>query len=115
MLLDWVWEAWLSGDIPEELGAHEVPMEFSPNVTCLIKGQRVHVSAEVALQVLGVIVRFPGRAETLALSDGVSGALRRGSVHTRFDVPDGTYPVTTVRTEEELALQLESDAPVALS
>lgn len=115
MLLDPIWEAWLDGAIPGELGSYMLPIESSPEATCVIRGQRVQVKAEVSLQVLGLIVRFPGQAKAVTLAHGVTGQPSRGSLDATFAVDGGTYPVTTATTEEELATQLKAVAPIGLS
>lgn len=115
MLLDPVWEMWLDGIIPDELGFSTVVIKSTPDTTPIIRERRIAVEAEISVQVLGLIVQLPGRAETIALSNSITGELNRGRVQANFDVVEGTYPVTTVRSEDELAAALESFAPVGLS
>ncbi|MBA3520448.1 MAG: hypothetical protein H0T75_23055 [Rhizobiales bacterium] len=66
------------------------------------------VEATITVEVLGLIVSFPGRNESVALTHGVTGELERWRIATDFGVPEGTLPVTTVRTEADLASHLRT-------
>lgn len=109
-ILDLIWAKWRDGQISTELGEHEVALDIPSGWNWIIRGKNMPSTASATVRVSGHIVTFKGRAERLVLRDAVTGRIERGRITTLFDDDRTSFPITSVRTEEELTAGIEAPA-----
>lgn len=113
---DLIWEKWVSGNIPDEIGFHHIELAIPDDWIQIVDGRVAQVSAiEVEVQITGHIVTIPGSISHHALLDASSQRIERSQIRTEFEVSPGTYPVTTFLTEEKLQGFLHSREGISLS
>jgi hypothetical protein len=104
MPADLIWECWYHGGKPDStLGEHQLQLEVPQGWHQIVDGQRVAILSMTAkVHVVGSVVTLPGNAEHLSLVDASNAALERTLINTSFDTSRPQYPVTMLRTEEDL-------------
>jgi hypothetical protein len=100
---DLVWLKWRSGEIPAELGQHQVDVDVPEGWLQIVGGQVAQVSGIlVGIQITGHMVTFPGSVSQHQLVQASDGEVDRWQVKAEFETPSGRYPVSTYLTEESL-------------
>ena len=90
-LLDIIWAKWRDGEIPRQLGEHELSLDVPPGWYWSTGGTTVPNTAKAKVQVIGFVVTDTGRAERFVLRDAQSGDLERVKIQSTFDA-DFTMP-----------------------
>lgn len=103
-----IWDAWRKGLLPFSIGEHPLDLQVPPNLYHMINEElKLIESINIKLQITGFVIGFPGRAEHFLLLDAANKSLERTKLSVNFDTPEGRYPVTAIRTEEEMKFFLE--------
>lgn len=114
-LPDLIWAKWRDGEIPLELGEYELSLEPPSGWRWAIGGDTLPTRAVARVAVLGLVITIPGRAEWFDLSEAASGVVERTHIRASFDAGSKSYPVLTVRTEEEVETILNRPAAAKLT
>lgn len=117
-ILDIVWLRWRDGELPTELGEHEVPIVLPPTWRWAVGNDAVPNTAAVTVRVLGLVVTETGTVERLMLKDSETGVLERIKIHGNFDtVSSGprSLPVEVANSEIDLNRLLDKPAVARVS
>jgi len=100
---DLVWQEWISGKIPDNIGFHSLALEVPDDWIQIVDGKGIRLTGiEVEVQITGHIITIPGSVSHYALINASSQEVERRQVKTEFEMSPGTYPMTTFLTEDEL-------------
>ncbi len=111
---DMVWQAWVDGSAPSELGEHELRFEAPEGWQSIADGKTSPVGPlSATIRVSGFVATFSGEARLHSLFNAADKRVERSRTSVSFDGSAAPgYPVRGFETEEELKEFLEdSDAP----
>jgi hypothetical protein len=111
---DMIWQAWVDGSAPSELGEHELSFEAPEGWQSIADGKTSPLGPlSATIRVSGFAVTFSGEARRHTLFDAANKQLERSRINATFDGrPAPGYPVRGFETEEELREYLEDpEAP----
>lgn len=101
---DLIWEQWLTGRVPQSIGAHELKLTVPSGWYQQVDGNLHRVmSLTGSLQVVGHLVTLTGKASTQQLINVASGDVERTQLNASFPHQD-KYPATRILSESELAV-----------
>jgi hypothetical protein len=105
---DLIWEKWVEGTLPLEIGDHEFELVIPEDWQLYVDGRfEPVISAKAKIEIVGVLVTIEGEATQHALLDAANRQVNRFKTKVSFDTTQKTYPVTTVTDEEDLRDYLE--------
>jgi hypothetical protein len=113
---DLVWLKWRSGEISTELGVHRIDVDLPEDWLQIINGRVARVSRiSVEVQIVGHVVTYPGSVRQHELLQASDMGVDKWQVQAEFDVPSGTYPVSTFLTEEHLQKAIGTSGGIRLT
>jgi hypothetical protein len=104
-----VWQAWVEGSLPSELGEHELRFEAPEGWNNVVDGETVPAgTVSGVLRVVGFVVTFSGESRQHTLFDVANKKAERWRADLAFDGSlEPRYPMRAFETEEELREYLE--------
>jgi hypothetical protein len=100
---DLVWEKWIEGLLPAELGEHEIDIEIPEGWQLYIDDKLEQINAAKAtVKVTGLLITAQGKASQHALLNPIDREVNRFRTHVSFDTWAKVYPLTPFSTEEDL-------------
>jgi hypothetical protein len=103
LLPDFIWQNWMTNEIPLTLGEHELNLPLPTNLRQMVNGNTVETfGLKTKVRVLGVVVTLEGQTKGYQLNNIVNEAPERIFYDFSFSVPETSVPITTVVSEEQL-------------
>ncbi len=103
-LPDFIWQKWMTNEIPLALGEHELNLPLPANLRQIVNGATVEIfEIKAKIRILGVIITLEGQAKGYQLVNSLNEAPERIFYDFSFDVPETSLPITTVGSEEQLS------------
>jgi hypothetical protein len=104
LLPDFIWQKWMTNEIPPTLGEHEIDLPLPTNLRQMVNGNPVETfGVKAKIRVLGVVITLEGQTEGYQLINTLSEAPERIFYDFSFAVPETSLPITTVVSEEQLS------------
>ncbi len=103
MIPDFIWQKWMTNEIPLTLGEHELNLTVSSDLRQMVNGNTVETfGLKTKVRVVGVVVTLEGQVKGYQLNNIVNEAPERIFYDFSFSVPETSVPITTVVSEEQL-------------
>ena len=103
VLPDFIWQMWLSGNVPATLGDHEIDVPLPSNLHQMVNGQPVATyGLKAKVRVSGLALTLEGQTKEYALINAATEAMEKGLIDVSFNRTEHQLPVTAFSTEEEL-------------
>ncbi len=100
---DFIWQKWMTNEIPLILGEHELNLPLPANLRQMVNGKTVETfGLKTKVRVVGVVVTLEGQTKGYQLNNFVNEAPERIFYDFSFSVPETSVPITTVVSEEQL-------------
>jgi len=113
---DIIWRKWLSSNIPDRLGTHELVLEIPDGWLQIVDEKMVKLNGIRAIvQVTAHVINIPGRVHQHKLVSASSKKLELSSLETVYERPSGTYGVNTFQTEKDLQKYIHGQEGITLS
>jgi hypothetical protein len=103
LLPDFIWQKWMTNEIPSTLGEYELNLPLPTNLRQMVNGNTVGTSeVNAKIRVLGVIITLEGQTKEYQLINMLNKAPERFLYDFSFSVPETSVPITTLVSEEQL-------------
>ena len=100
---DFIWQKWMTNEIPLTLGEHELNLPLPKNLRQMVNGNTVETfGVKAKIRVLGVVITLEGQTKGYQLINILNEAPERMFYDFSFSVPKTSLPITTVVSEEQL-------------
>lgn len=100
---DLIWQDWINGKIPANLGSHSIKITLPEGWLQIVASQVATVyEVSATIKISGNVISFPRRVQQYTLMDVLNQETERFQIKAKFDPPDGVYPVQTFELEDDL-------------